>query len=292
MSSLSIIAKGVLRGSAGLGVLAASLPAAMAQPTTETAWYSDIVQVMDGDAPLDTGDGRPSRDGRWHEANRKGHAAPVFHDWNADGLPDLVVGDFSGRFRLYANRGTRAAPAFSGYDSIQAEGDDAMLGNFCCTATGVRFADIDGDGIVDLTAGSYLPGMIYWFPGKAGGLGSRQTLTDGAGLPILPRLDEAATNTGYNNYAAKPAWMDWDGDGRLDMLIGDARGDLLVRRNVGRAHFEGLTVLARQPVNEILRPANARQTSSISSRTVEGRLRTRNIYPPPPRTGTETGWSI
>jgi FG-GAP-like repeat len=248
MSTVLKLTARVLGASLGLTVPAASLPAAVAQPAAAT-WYKDVVQVMDGDAPLDTGDGRPSRDGRWHEENRKGHAAPVFHDWTGDGLPDLIVGDFSGRFRLYANRGTRGAPAFNGYDWIQADGRDAMLHNFCCTATGVRFADIDGDGVDDLTAGSYLPGLIYWFPGEAGGLGPRQILTDWSGLPILARLDEAASNP-YDNYAAKPAWMDWDGDGLLDMLIGDARGDLLVRRNAGPTRMEGLTARPRQPVFE------------------------------------------
>jgi len=260
MRTLSTMEKSMFGPTLGLAVLAASASAGVAQPATEGAWYSDVVQVMDGDSPLDTGDGRPSRDGRWHAENRKGHAAPVLHDWNSDGLPDLVVGDFSGRFRLYPNRGTRAAPVFNGYEWIQAESGDAMLGNFCCTATGVRFADIDGDGIVDLTAGSYLPGLIYWFPRTAVGLGSRQALTDGSGLPILPRLHEAASEP-HNNYAAKPAWMDWDGDGLLDMLIGDARGDLLVRRNIGRAHFQGLTVPARQPVFERSPAADGLQTS-------------------------------
>jgi hypothetical protein len=45
-----------------------------------------------------------------------GHAAPLFVDFDSDGLPDLLVGQFGeGRLRVYKNVGTRAAPRFDGF---------------------------------------------------------------------------------------------------------------------------------------------------------------------------------
>jgi hypothetical protein len=45
-----------------------------------------------------------------------GHAAPLFTDFDGDGLPDLLVGQFGeGKLRIYKNVGTRAAPRFDGF---------------------------------------------------------------------------------------------------------------------------------------------------------------------------------
>ena len=38
------------------------------------------------------------------------HCSPSAIDLSGDGLPDLVVGDYSGTFRCYQNVGTAGAP--------------------------------------------------------------------------------------------------------------------------------------------------------------------------------------
>jgi hypothetical protein len=47
------------------------------------------------------------------------NATPAAADWNNDGLPDLVVGEFStgdvARIRVFLNQGTPASPAFNGF---------------------------------------------------------------------------------------------------------------------------------------------------------------------------------
>jgi hypothetical protein len=57
-----------------------------------------------------------------------GHAAPLVHDFDGDGVPDLLVGQFKGgKVRFYRNLGTAAKPKFGGFSYIQAGGVDASV---------------------------------------------------------------------------------------------------------------------------------------------------------------------
>lgn len=210
-------------------------------------WYDEFFGIVANGEPLDTADRWLSLDGLWFEEEQMGHAAPVFYDWDRDGKRDLLVGGFSGRYRVYRNQGADDAPLFDGYEWIRAGGDVATVRNFCCVAAGIRMADIDGDGRDDLTAGSYAPGLIYWFRGESEGFASRRTLTDRDGIPLITRLGTVAEKL-PDSFNAKPAWMDWDGDGDLDLIVGNLVGDLIVRRNGGPAHKTGTTADPRQPV--------------------------------------------
>jgi hypothetical protein len=47
------------------------------------------------------------------DVGRSGHAAPFAGDFDGDGLPDLLVGQFhEGRLRVYLNKGKKGAPRF------------------------------------------------------------------------------------------------------------------------------------------------------------------------------------
>lgn len=215
----------------------------------EEKWYKDVIQVMVDGKPLNTADGRPSRDGKWFKAEQLGHAAPIYYDWDKDGRKDLLVGGFSGRFRVYLNEGQDDAPVFNGYNWVRAGEDIVVLRNFCCIATGIRMADIDGDGKDDLTAGHYAPGYTYWFQGRKDGFAPRQVLTEFSGLPVLTGLDTVAEDSGINNsLSAKPAWMDWNDDGDLDLILGNFTGDLVVRYRSRHGGADGLTPIPGQPV--------------------------------------------
>jgi hypothetical protein len=57
-----------------------------------------------------------------------GHAAPTFADFDGDGLPDLLVGQFgNGRMRIYRNVGTRSEPKFDKFEWFQAGGKIAEV---------------------------------------------------------------------------------------------------------------------------------------------------------------------
>ena len=56
-----------------------------------------------------------------------GHAAPYVHDFDRDGVRDLLVGQFGsgGRLRLYKNLGTNKEPKFGKHEWFMAGGEIA-----------------------------------------------------------------------------------------------------------------------------------------------------------------------
>ena len=113
-----------------------------------------------------------------------GHAAPYVHDFDGDGVRDLLVGEFgsapfrgetsgtsgpghawvAGKLRFYPNHGTDHEPRYEGFTYVQAGGADAQVPITCCVSFVPQFIDFTGDGIDDLVSGSY-PGDIYFFTG-------------------------------------------------------------------------------------------------------------------------------
>jgi hypothetical protein len=52
-----------------------------------------------------------------------GHAAPLWADFDGDGLKDLLVGQFGGgKLRIYKNVGTSAEPRFTDFQWFKAGG--------------------------------------------------------------------------------------------------------------------------------------------------------------------------
>jgi hypothetical protein len=56
-----------------------------------------------------------------------GHSSPWIVDVDGDGVKDLVVGDFSGKFRFYRNEGTDQQPRYAKPVNLQAGGVDAQV---------------------------------------------------------------------------------------------------------------------------------------------------------------------
>jgi hypothetical protein len=132
-------------------------------------------------------------------------------DWDSDGDLDLLVGDIGGAVYLVPNEGSKTKYAFGKEQSLtSAPGGDA--GPFVC--------DWDGDRKHDLLVGC--------------GDGSVQFYRN-VGDAKSPKLDKAVAllhscNVEYGKDApSEPkrgvrskVWAaDWNGDGRLDLLVGD-----------------------------------------------------------------------
>jgi hypothetical protein len=153
-------------------------------------------------------------------------ASPDFADLDGDGDLDALVGNSEGDLLFFENIGTRASPAF-GAPLLNPFG---LVATFSDLATPV-FADIDGDGDLDVFMGSAL---------------GQTTFHRNIGSASGPSFDPAVVSGfGYAALHASLAFADLDGDGDLDAVIGDGSGDTFYRQNVGTpadAQFAGAVV--------------------------------------------------
>ena len=69
-----------------------------------------------------TADGTVIGEGRFY------YAAPCIAHWDGDGVKDLILGQFTdGSIRFYRNQGTNAAPEFTTFEYLYADGSIITL---------------------------------------------------------------------------------------------------------------------------------------------------------------------
>src|SRR5262249_4135057 len=93
--------------------------------------------------------------------------------------------------------------------------------------------DLNGDGKMDIVSGSYTPGDIYWFQATEKGFAAGQ---------VIPET----TPSTVTRSASAVSVADWDGDGKLDLLIGNIMGEVYWLKNEGTK--TALRSGARQPI--------------------------------------------
>jgi hypothetical protein len=149
-----------------------------------------------------------------------GHeSVPVPVDLDGDGDLDLLVGNRiqpddpqNGALHRFVNRGAPDAPTLvedgllegvgSGYHRMPA------------------FGDLDGDGDLDAVVGTWLDRLSFY-----------RNVATGGGVDLQLADSAAATLTRGRN--ATPALGDIDGDGDLDLVVGESSGQLSYFRNDG-----------------------------------------------------------
>jgi hypothetical protein len=154
-------------------------------------------------------------------------------DWNDTGKLDLLVGTFDGMMFVRRNEGTRTSPVYSDKNEWVMVGDKRLRVPGGEHATPV-IADWDGDGLWDILTGS-ADGGVYWYRN----VGTRKEPKFAPPVALVPPHD----GVGYGELVgpgegprpgirSQIAVADYDGDGKLDLLVGDfctnlhARDDL------------------------------------------------------------------
>ena len=160
-------------------------------------------------------------------------AYPSFHDFDGDGLLDLAVANkerYEGvdqtpaAVAVFRNAGTATEPQFDLVDL-----DWIALADFQIESPCPAFGDLDGDGDLDVLVGDEL-GRIHEFTNVApAGAWPEFTLT---ALSIPEDGSGEAIDVGQ---FATPQLHDMDGDGDLDMVVGEKNGTLTLfeRTSVG-----------------------------------------------------------
>ena len=141
-------------------------------------------------------------------------AKPAFVDIDADGNPDLFVGDKDGTIRFFMNQGSAQNPRWD----FASDFHDSSIGE----RSFASFADIDDDGDPDLFVGNKEGKMVYF-------------RNDGtANSPVFVKVSDFYDSIDVGSESA-PAFVDIDADSDLDLFLGKADGRLSFYRNVGTA---------------------------------------------------------
>jgi hypothetical protein len=145
-------------------------------------------------------------------------SVPALADLDGDGDLDLLLAnkidpgnDTTGTIAYFENTGTAKVPAFTERDPLP------LRGAFHWAPAVV---DLDGDGLLDLVAGTWNDRVQWW---------------RNSGTRVVPRWVRAdsALITITRGTNTIPTLADLDGDGDLDMIVGEASGQLNLFRNVG-----------------------------------------------------------
>ena len=160
-----------------------------------------------------------------------GYSVPSFVDWNNDGWKDLIVGEGSGsitpRVRLYLNEATEGEPVFSSFSYVQAHGVDLTVPGGGCLGLFPRVVDWNGDNRKDMLVGR-ADGMVDVFLNS--GTDAVPVFTD----PTRVQCKTAAPGVYADvdvGVRATPTFVDWDSDGRMDLVVGAYDSHVHVYRN-------------------------------------------------------------
>ena len=142
-----------------------------------------------------------------------GYLCPVVFDWDGDGLPDIVFSGNEGKFEYMRNSGTARAPALGRrqgifMDGLELYGMWRVRPAVARVGSRVLIAMMDGEDALHL----YEQATVN----SVKDLG-RLTLSDGKF--IYGHRENAASSLGERG-REKLEFVDWDGDGDLDLLVG------------------------------------------------------------------------
>jgi len=165
------------------------------------------------------------------------HAAPAFADIDGDGDLDLVVGNTTGRLIGYAHTGAvKAATGLPVY-GLLAGAQDPFAGIDVGSRSRPDFLDVDQDGDMDLFVANSVGGISGFV--NAGT----------AFVPMSAQANPFAGLTGGRNSSL--GFGDIDGDGKVDAVLGDMSGQMLLFANTTQSQQAAGLVVTVTPDNDL-----------------------------------------
>jgi hypothetical protein len=188
-----------------------------------------------------------------------GYTTLTVADWDGDGLPDILVNSILGRVVWFHNRGTIRQPKLAAAQPVEVEWEGpqprlawgwarpegkALLTQWRTTPVAV---DWNKDGLTDLVMLDQ-QGYLAFFErarrdGKLALLSPRRAFCDEGGEPL--RLNRAVAGKSGRR---KLCIVDWDGDGKLDLLVNSSNANFLRQADArdGKWLFKDMGPLAKE----------------------------------------------
>ncbi len=148
-----------------------------------------------------------------------GYSTPILADIDGDGDLDLVVGERNGTLKYYQNTGTTSSPAYE----AKTGGNNPFNGIDVGGYSSPTLADIDGDGDLDLVVGENNGTLKYY-----------QNTSSTSNPAYEAKTGDSNPFNGIDvGYSSSPTLADIDGDGDLDLVVGENYGTLKYYQNTG-----------------------------------------------------------
>lgn len=172
------------------------------------------------------------------------YTVPSLVDWNSDGRLDLIVGEKlatgEGKVRVYLNSGSDAAPAYDAFFYAPSSGADLAVSGSGCMGVFPRVFDWNQDGLKDLVLG-LADGAVHV------ALNENTNENPNFAAPEPVQVGEAGSKTDIDvGKRATLDVVDWNDDGRYDLVLGDLAGNVRVLLNEadsGPADFRSETMI-------------------------------------------------
>jgi hypothetical protein len=192
-----------------------------------------------------------------------GYSVPSFFDITGDGLNDLIVGEggggYAGYVRIYENVGTVHSPLFTSYQYAQSNGLQLTCAASGCMGCFPRVLDWDNDSRNDLVIGQADGTIKRYF-----NIGTATDPTFDGGGYIQVGAAGSKLNIDVGDRAA-PTMLDWNNDGKKDLVVGSLAGNIRLYINEGTDAAPDflLTDYVKKPDNSTLTVVTGRSSPSF-----------------------------
>jgi hypothetical protein len=153
-------------------------------------------------------------------------AKPTVSDLDGDGRQEIIVGEETGKVLIYEQSASTGAGAFT-MNPVSTLFTNPYGATTSGTANPGSYArpsvgDIDNDGLIDIIVGSN-NGLLNRYEQLA----ATNNTTTGFNAASTIKLANGTTDLDAGD-VSKPLITDYDGDGKLDMLVGNYNGNILL----------------------------------------------------------------